>query len=359
MDVAALHVASALGQRFDTEPLVGVLSDYDPLRLLGTGLVLRAGDGFRFSHALVRDAVLRSLAAERVRELHLRLAVWYQARDPVLYAEHLDQAGSDQAPGALLAAAHTRFERQRHAQGLELLDRALALCPTLQMRSRLLCARGEAMLALTRAEDAVAAYEEALDAAATATQKANAATGLAAALRVTDRIDRALSLLDEAQVIAEAHDDAELLTSIHYLRGSLYFPRGRVDDCRAEHRLALRHAERCGSAQDRARALSGLGDAEYARGNMRSAFERFRECLELCDAHGFGRIEAANRFMRATTRIYFNESEGALADALSSADVGRRVRHHRAEVVSRLTAGMGPTSTAADFALRWHCRTDL
>ena len=49
-------------------------------------------------------------------------------------------------------------------------------------------------------------------------------------------------------------------------------------------------------------ALGGLGDAEYVRGRMISAHDRFRECVELCERHGFGRIEVANRPMMAFTQ---------------------------------------------------------
>jgi len=38
-------------------------------------------------------------------------------------------------------------------------------------------------------------------------------------------------------------------------------------------------------------ALGGLGDAEYVRGRMISAYDRFRQCVELSERHGFGRIE--------------------------------------------------------------------
>jgi len=40
-------------------------------------------------------------------------------------------------------------------------------------------------------------------------------------------------------------------------------------------------------------ALGGLGDAEYVRGRMISAYDRFRECVELCERRGLGRIEVA------------------------------------------------------------------
>jgi len=87
------------------------------------------------------------------------------------------------------------------------------------------------------------------------------------------------------------------------------------------------------------RALSGLGDSWYAAGRMGTALDAFRNCVQLCEEHGLAEIEASNRFMLATTRIYANETEGALRDALLSAELGQRVGNRRAEIVSRLTAG--------------------
>jgi hypothetical protein len=61
--------------------------------------------------------------------------------------------------------------------------------------------------------------------------------------------------------------------------------------------------------------------------------------MDQCQTHGFGRIEAANRFMVGTVRIYLHELHGALTDSLESADLALRVGNQRAEIVSRLTAG--------------------
>jgi tetratricopeptide (TPR) repeat protein len=85
-------------------------------------------------------------------------------------------------------------------------------------------------------------------------------------------------------------------------------------------------------------ALGGLGDAEYVRGRMISAHDRFRECIELCEKHGFGRIEVANRPMMAFTQWFAGDTRGALAVADTAIDRAVRVGHRRAEMVGHHAA---------------------
>jgi hypothetical protein len=51
--------------------------------------------------------------------------------------------------------------------------------------------------------------------------------------------------------------------------------------CLRGHAIALEIARHAGAAELEAMALGGLGDAEYVRGRMISAYDRFRECVDL------------------------------------------------------------------------------
>jgi hypothetical protein len=64
---------------------------------------------------------------------------------------------------------------------------------------------------------------------------------------------------------------------IHFLLGNLCFPRSDIDGCLREHGMALEMARRAGAGELEAMALGGLGDAEYVRGRMVSAHDRFRQ----------------------------------------------------------------------------------
>ena len=120
LDKAALQAAAVFGQRFERDALAHVLdlSGYQPAKLVER-LLLRPdeGAGFRFAHALVRDAVYDSLLRSRRRELHRRAADWFAERDLVLRAEHLDRAEAPEAstglPRCRQGAARRLPDRER------------------------------------------------------------------------------------------------------------------------------------------------------------------------------------------------------------------------------------------------------
>ena len=85
-------------------------------------------------------------------------------------------------------------------------------------------------------------------------------------------------------------------------------------------------------------ALGGLGDAEYVRGRMISAHARFSECVGLCERHGFGRIEVANRPMMAFTRFFAGDIRGALAVADIAIARAALVGQRRAEMIGHHAA---------------------
>ena len=99
-DRQALLAASVFGQRFGLEALRHLVErpDYGCERLVEHLLVRPEGDDFLFAHALIRDAVYDTLLKASRRSLHRRAAGWFEGRDPVLYAEHLDRAEDPAAP---------------------------------------------------------------------------------------------------------------------------------------------------------------------------------------------------------------------------------------------------------------------
>ncbi|MEM9453626.1 MAG: hypothetical protein AAGF11_05575 [Myxococcota bacterium] len=168
-----------------------------------------------------------------------------------------------------------------------------------------------------------------------ATLRTRALIGLAHRLRVTDHHHQALEHLAAAEATAAAHALVEPLATIHYLRGSLLFPRGDIEGCVAAHEQACRYAAQAGSARAQARALSGLGDADYMRGRMLSAYRHFSRCIELSVNHGLVEIEAGALPMVGWTRLFSNELDAAQRlsrDAMLRAD---EVGHRRAAVVCR------------------------
>jgi class 3 adenylate cyclase/tetratricopeptide (TPR) repeat protein len=342
-DKTAVQAASVLGQRFAGSALAYLLdsADYVPERLITRLLVrpqLASEDGFLFIHALIRDAIYDTLLRSRRRELHRRAAEWYAELDPVLHAEHLDRAEDPQAAQAYLAAARLQATEYRQEAALQLVERGLVLASDRSDFFSLMCLKGEILHDLGSMPEAGRAYQAALDAAADDRGRCTAWIGLAAVKRVTDDIAGAVVDLKQADTVAVRDHLLVEQARIHFLHGNLCFPRGDLDGCLREHGAALTLARRAGATELEAMALGGLGDAEYVRGRMTSAHDRFSECVELCERHGFGRIEVANRPMMAFTEWFAGDTRGALAVAETAIARAARVGHRRAEMIGHHAA---------------------
>ena len=345
-DKQALQAASVFGQRFALDALRHMIQspNYACAGLVEHFLVRPVGDEFLFAHALIRDAVYDSLLKARRHELHGRAAQWFEGRDLVLHAEHLDRAAHPTAPQAYLAAARAQAADYHYERAKALIERGLALATEPAECFALTCFQGEILHDLGLMAESRAAYERALEAAADDRQRAPVWLGLAGVKRVTEDLDGAFADLERAQAAAERHDLGEQRAHIHFLRGNLHFPRGNIEGCLAEHEESLRLAREIGSPELEAQALGGLGDAEYVRGRMISAHRHLQRCVELAAEHGFGRIEVANRSQIAHTMLYFDPQETVFDAALAAAEAARRVGHLRAELNGR-AAALFATST--------------
>lgn len=150
--VAVLRAAALVGREVDLDALaVACAQDHDDLldeldRAVGSGLLEEVGtDRWRFSHALVRDAVGRTLPRSRAARLHLRLAEALERRSgrEGEAARHWAAAGASYAGRAWRAclpaatAAHRVFA---HDEAVELTATALAAVaddPDADLRDRL------------------------------------------------------------------------------------------------------------------------------------------------------------------------------------------------------------------------------
>jgi class 3 adenylate cyclase/tetratricopeptide (TPR) repeat protein len=334
-DRQAFQTAAVIGQRFDLSLLRHLMNvpDYACDALVGNALVLPEGDDFLFAHALIQEGAYSSLLRSRRRELHLQAANWFAGRDLLLCAQHLDRAEDARAPAAYLDAASAERTAFRSDAALRLVDRGLQIAKEDIDRHALTCLKGEVLRDLGDIASSIATYREAAGASPDEKALCRAQIGLAEGLRVSEGLDEALALLDEAQRAAERHDMIPELARLHHLRGNIFFPLGRIVGCREEHERGLAHARRSGSAEAEARALGGLADAAYAQGRMRSAFENFSRCVALSHEHGFGRIEVANRSMVGFSRHYLNEIRQAKADGDEAARAAALVGQPRAEML--------------------------
>ncbi|TFW27733.1 AAA family ATPase [Massilia horti] len=348
----ALRVASAIGQYFSLSFLRDVLQQpgHDLLDCVRQYIVRPIErDNYAFVHDLVMQGIYESIPPGQRAEIHVALAQRYGNVDPQLRARHLDKARHRDAPAALLDVAAACIAGYQYHAALDLIEtcQRVDYAPRDEYRLQLLAGQCHAKMGHTaQARDAFAA---ALGLAEGQAQRVPAVIGLATALNVLEDLRTEEALLDQAIGEAAAAGSDEGLGELYYLKGNIYFPRGDFAMSRQLHEQAQHHAR---SKETQARALSGIGDSYYAQGRMVTAQQVFRDCLALCEAHGLADIEASNRFMLGTTRIYLNQTLDAMADALASAELGSKVGNRRAEIVSRLTAGWTLLSTGQAFDAR-------
>jgi class 3 adenylate cyclase/tetratricopeptide (TPR) repeat protein len=342
LDREALQAAAVLGQRFSLDALRDLVAnpDYDCTALVEHRLVSREGAECLFAHALIRDGVYASLLGDRRRDLHSRAAASFSGAEPVLHAEHLDRAEDEGAAGAYLAAAKAQAALFHFERAAALANRGIEIARDREAKVRLLITLGEILHDKGDNSGGIAAFREALALAEGGHERCTALIGLASMMRLTDELHEALKLLDEAQPLAEAEGLNAELSQLHHLRGNLYFPLGRTDDCFREHESALDHARRAGSTEMELRALGGLGDAEYARGRMLTAHGYVTECLRLCHEHGHARTEAANMTMLGGggTNYYKNDLRAALAACHHGIEISMQIGHSRAALLSHVGA---------------------
>jgi class 3 adenylate cyclase/tetratricopeptide (TPR) repeat protein len=360
LDKQALQAASIIGQRFSLDALrhLTLNPGHTCAGLIARFLVRPQGDDFLFAHALIRDGVYDSMLQTRRRELHRRAADWFADRDRVLHAEHLDRTEDAAAPLAYLEAARGQATEYRTERALRLVERGLALAGERADVYALTRFQGEILHDLGAIPESVAAFERALAVAETEVERCGAWLGLVAGMRMLDRFDEAFAALDQAEAAASAAGLEADLARTPSARQSM-LPARPVAGVPARARAGAGSGPRGRRPELEARALGGLGDAEYARGRMLSAHGHFSRCVELSRTHGFGRVEVANLTMVGHMEAYLHDLQRALATTLAAIELAARVGHHRAEVVaqhgaSRVLCMMGhfePAKAHAERAL--------
>ncbi len=298
-----------------------------------------ANNHLMFVHDLIMRGIEAQIPDELRRDYHARIARYYAAQDARLHAIHLTKANDPGAPQALLIAVKDCCASYHFTEALELLRlyEQIDFATLDSYQNHLL--HGRVLAAMGNNQAACEHQEKALEQSSELEQALTVVVELARTLNVLDKLALEEALLAKYISQAKAANCQGPLGQLLYLQGTLYFPKGDYKRSRELHLEARQVAQSTKDVRTEALALSGLGDSYYAQGWMIKATDIFRICLTLCEAHGLADVEASNRFMLATTRLYLNETPQALQDALASAQLGGSVGNLRAEIVSRLTAG--------------------
>jgi len=338
-DKEAALAASVLGQVVDAEALEHLVDDKTAIRRLTDRFLLRPqAQNHIFHHALIRDAIYDGLLKARRRELHRRAADWYARRDAGLAAEHLDRAEDPRAPLAYLEAARAQAKAYRYEAALRLVDRGRHVAVDVEHRFALQDLFADILHDVGDMSAALAAYGSAYKTATSDALRCKALIGLAKVKRIIDDLDGAWTDLDTAEPLAKSAGLLADQAHIHFLRGNLCFPRGDAEGCVSEHSRSLALAREAGEIEREAAALGGIGEGEYMRGRMLSAFAAYDRCISVCEAHGLLRIEAANRPMRSIGAYFSGDMQAALRDALASVAVASKIGHLRAEMIAHHSA---------------------
>ncbi|MDP9139057.1 MAG: AAA family ATPase, partial [Pseudomonadota bacterium] len=354
-DGDALRAASVLGQRFSLPAVRALVGStvYSCSRLVEQHLVRPEGEDFLFAHALVRDGVYQSIIADRRRELHRTAALWFADRDLHLHARHLGLAGDSSATAAYLAAANAQADAHRHDGVIELCRDGLTLSPPRGTAYSLLALLGEAQLEANQAAASIETFESALKIAEGPAEKARALLGLAAGMRVVDRLGDAKDRIDAALALAGRDENHLLLAKAYFVKGNLEWATGNYTGCITNHQASLTHATAAGSTELEVQALGGLGDANYLRGHMLTADRHFSLCVKGADDSGLGRISAANRPMLAWCAFYGGRLAAAWNHAIAARAAARSISHKRAEIIALnalvlIAAERGDASSLSD-----------
>jgi DNA-binding SARP family transcriptional activator/tetratricopeptide (TPR) repeat protein len=337
-DHLALEAAAVLGQRAALEPLQRMIGqdNYEPAQLVHAGLVSFDGAEVEFAHSLFRDAIYESTLKSKRRELHHAAAEWFAKVDGSLYADHLAAADDERAAAAYVEAARSEQNALRFERALTLAAKAAALAREPAMLHRTSTLLGELLLQLGRTHDALAAYREALDFAIDQTEHGQAWFGVASTLRIMDRHEEALDALDRAESALGDGLDAQTRARLLTLRGNLCFPLGRLDACLQSHEQAHRYALQADSPLDIARALGGLGDAYYQRGQMLTARDHFAKCIQEARDHGLVAVLLANLPMLGITQTYSGDPIAGRDSCAEALELARRIGDVRGELLAQL-----------------------
>ena len=334
---AALHAASVLGTAFRMEQVDALLQrEHVTLESsLRAGLVRRAQAHWEFSHALVHEAIYGSLLRSRRRVLHEAAAALLlpEGHDAAGRAQHLDRADRPEAAGAYLQAGREEWAHRRGEQTLKLVRRGLELEPGTPVREALLTLMAQVLLDIGRTREAIAAFQQALEGEPSAEERCRALVGLADAYRTAGEHACSFEALALAQPLAERHGRHGELSRLHGIRGNVHFARFEIESCEAEHRASLRWAKVAGERDAVVRALTGQGDAAYARGRLRAAAACFDEAQALARAYGLPREEISASAMQALCTLYLGPLEASLAQAADALVAAQRLRSVPAEVM--------------------------
>jgi class 3 adenylate cyclase/tetratricopeptide (TPR) repeat protein len=212
---------------------------------------------YTFKHALTHEVAYSGLLQERRRVLHARIVEALERLTPDRLAEQVERLA-------------------QHALRGEVWGKAVAYCRQ----------AGEKALAQSAHREAVGSFEQALSALPrlpetrdTQEQAIDLRLALRSALRPLGDLGRILTLLREAEALAEALDDARRLGQISGFLSNHFYTMGAYDQVIAAGQRALALATVSGDVVLPGLVNLYLGGAYEAQGDYRQAIDCFKQTV--------------------------------------------------------------------------------
>ena len=302
-DVAVLSAASVMGRSFDVESLAEVaqVDGTAVLSALEASVAAqlieeedRRSGGYRFRHALTREAIYEDLVAPRRQRLHSRLADVMDSRhdrEPVDQANQLFMAGRNQDAVAMsIAAADSALQGRAYRDAAELLERAAPYVSDEAERARMLCRAGEAYHYNAESQSARRLLEAAipgLEKAGFAVEGAIHRITLGRSLWELMRSDLAREQFEQARAVLEPNGPSEALANLYIRIASL-------STFNADHRTAIEFARKAAKTAELAGAnlpsvwsLNFLGLSEVGLGEVDAGFAHLDQSYQGALAGGY------------------------------------------------------------------------
>ncbi|MBC8074663.1 MAG: tetratricopeptide repeat protein, partial [Chloroflexales bacterium] len=368
---ALLQQAAVIGQQFDRNVLVAVVTDQSQLdqqlaALIAASFVERADGGdndYHFRHALMRDVAYNTMLFAQRRELHARVAAAIAQGDAtgqhVVLANHYRAAERpDQAFPHFIAAAQQAAQRFANHEALALYEQALANAPwrqapdsppDLAAAATVFAALGDVLALLSEYGRAQETYGwllhlyEQRDAAAYALQRAALQRKLGATHESQGALDQALEWFGKAaETLGQAPSSGECaLEQARVLSdtGWIFFRRQDLDQAQQYLEQALSTIAPLLNDQEEANILNRLGGVAWTHGDMQQAQHYVQRSMEASERSG----DLMAQSSALANLGLLTESQGLLTDAIhygrQALDIVRLIGNRR--MVALVTLNLG------------------
>jgi DNA-binding CsgD family transcriptional regulator len=286
--VAAAGRPLPVGDAFELMPGAGSRGRADGLAVaVESGLITVAGEALTFRHDLVRETIYATLARNRARQLHARLADYHLSvlGEPLVAASHARAAATtgDLASALILISTAETLASTSADDAGELAALAYATVRPAQPEwldlSRrclsVLCGAQHAAQAITVADQILARVDDANLAAQVETEAARALWLSGRAHDLTSRIERTLRSRDLDSPVTVRLRAAYALARTRTLPG---------ESAANEAARAVEQARDSGDAEALTLAVQAAGEAARNQGRHREALGHFRELCTLTGA---------------------------------------------------------------------------